>query len=291
MAVTSTSRGRRRAAAAGAGSAGAADAAGDRPTRRSGRGAGVRGRADVRRGPGADRGGAARSGRARAGGWRRSSAEDELVAAAAVDPRPAPGAAARSGCSGRSSRCGRTWNRTAATSSCSGSTRAWPGSGCEGSCSDCAASAVTLELAIKQALEAGCARPRRARGRGRRVPPPPRRCLRRRRRPTAGAPASASTPTGVERSAARPGQAAASADGRPVVGALVVANVERHAARLPRHAARTAAERCTAASCGDGALALPAAAQRTFFLPRAGRSMDDERLQLEPVPLLRDRAT
>ena len=33
-------------------------------------------------------------------------------------------------------------------------------------------------------------------------------------------------------------------------------------------------------------LTCPACARR-FFLPRAGRSLDDERLQLEPVPLLR----
>ncbi len=36
-----------------------------------------------------------------------------------------------------------------------------------------------------------------------------------------------------------------------------------------------------------GTLACPRCA-RTFFLPSAGRSMDDERLQLDPVPLLRE---
>jgi nitrite reductase/ring-hydroxylating ferredoxin subunit len=54
-------------------------------------------------------------------------------------------------------------------------------------------------------------------------------------------------------------------------------------------------DRCT--GCGAplhdgtleaGALRCPACS-RSFFLPRAGRSMDDERLQLEPVPLLRER--
>jgi nitrite reductase/ring-hydroxylating ferredoxin subunit len=53
-------------------------------------------------------------------------------------------------------------------------------------------------------------------------------------------------------------------------------------------------DRC--ASCGGplhdgllmaGALSCPECA-RSFFLPRAGRSMDDERVQLEPVPLLRE---
>ena len=53
-------------------------------------------------------------------------------------------------------------------------------------------------------------------------------------------------------------------------------------------------DRC--AACGGtlhdgelagGALACPHCG-RSFFLPRAGRSMDEERLQLEPVPLLRE---
>lgn len=35
----------------------------------------------------------------------------------------------------------------------------------------------------------------------------------------------------------------------------------------------------------DGVLSCPACARR-FFLPRAGRSLDDQWLQLEPVPLL-----
>ena len=36
-----------------------------------------------------------------------------------------------------------------------------------------------------------------------------------------------------------------------------------------------------------GALECPACGRR-YFLPQAGRSMDDERLQLEPIPLLRE---
>jgi nitrite reductase/ring-hydroxylating ferredoxin subunit len=35
----------------------------------------------------------------------------------------------------------------------------------------------------------------------------------------------------------------------------------------------------------DGVLACPAC-ERRFYLPRAGRSIDEERLLLEPVPLL-----
>ena len=37
----------------------------------------------------------------------------------------------------------------------------------------------------------------------------------------------------------------------------------------------------------EGALRCPQC-ERSYFLPRAGRSMDDDRLQLEPVPLLRE---
>jgi Fe-S cluster biogenesis protein NfuA/nitrite reductase/ring-hydroxylating ferredoxin subunit len=56
------------------------------------------------------------------------------------------------------------------------------------------------------------------------------------------------------------------------------------------------AYRNTCVSCGgrldggrlvQGALTCPGCG-RSFFLPRAGRSLDDEKLQLEPVPLLRE---
>ncbi len=67
---------------------------------------------------------------------------------------------------------------------------------------------------------------------------------------------------------------------------LVVANVE----------GSLLAYRDRCASCGAslhgglllaGALSCPQCA-RSFFLPSAGRSMDDDRIQLEPVPLLRE---
>ena len=67
---------------------------------------------------------------------------------------------------------------------------------------------------------------------------------------------------------------------------LVVANVE----------GTLLAYRDQCAACGGplhggqlsaGALACPQCA-RSFFLPRAGRSMDDDGFQLEPVPLLRE---
>jgi Fe-S cluster biogenesis protein NfuA/nitrite reductase/ring-hydroxylating ferredoxin subunit len=67
---------------------------------------------------------------------------------------------------------------------------------------------------------------------------------------------------------------------------LVIANVD----------GTLLAYRDTCASCGgalhdgalvSGALGCPSCG-RSFFLPQAGRSMDDEHLQLQPVPLLRE---
>ncbi len=149
----------------------------------------------------------------------------------------------------------------------------------EGSCSDCSASAVTLELAIKQALEAGGSRSGRAGGRGHRSPARsrcPSRCPQRRRARVG------------RRRPPRP-----AADGKLVVSAevagaeLVVANV----------GGTLLAYRDCCAACGgalhagelvDGALHCPHCS-RMYFLPRAGRSMDADHLQLDPVPLLRDR--
>jgi Fe-S cluster biogenesis protein NfuA len=68
--------------------------------------------------------------------------------------------------------------------------------------------------------------------------------------------------------------------------ALVIANVD---GTLLAYA--NACASCGSALDGgalvDGALACPGCG-RTFILPRAGRSADDERLQLQPVPLLRE---
>ena len=152
----------------------------------------------------------------------------------------------------------------------------------EGSCSDCSASAVTLELAIKQALEQAAPdldglevegvleeRPN-----GGEMHPP---------EPAGPAPAWVDMeqldmlPTG-QLVAAQVGGAE-----------LVVANVE----------GTLLAYRDSCAGCGgalhsgalvEGALQCPHCS-RSFFLPRAGRSMDEDRLQLEPVPLLREHGT
>jgi Fe-S cluster biogenesis protein NfuA/nitrite reductase/ring-hydroxylating ferredoxin subunit len=161
-----------------------------------------------------------------------------------------------------------------------------------GSCSDCAASAVTLELAIKQALEEAApdldglevlgVAPQTAGG--------------------PGLPMVTSAPSGMELPMVMAGPApqpswvevqsiSGLADGAlaavSVAGSdLVVANVD----------GTLLAYRDRCASCGAplhegllsaGALACPQC-ERSFFLPRAGRSLDDAQLQLEPVPLLRD---
>jgi Fe-S cluster biogenesis protein NfuA/nitrite reductase/ring-hydroxylating ferredoxin subunit len=169
----------------------------------------------------------------------------------------------------------------------------------KGSCSDCSASSVTLELAIKQALEEAAPDLEGLEVEGVTVQ-------------TAGGPGlpmvtgtAPAAPSGLElpvvMSAPTIQPAAPSWFEVPSVGELadgsmaavkvggsdlLVANVE----------GTLLAYRDTCANCGaalhdgrlsSGALACPSC-QRSFFLPRAGRSMDDEQIQLEPVPLLRE---
>ena len=84
--------------------------------------------------------------RERAGRRRRRRQPD-------ADPRPLPGRRSSSGWWRRSTACGPTWSRTAATSSCSASSDGVARIRLEGSCDGCPASSATLELAIKQALD------------------------------------------------------------------------------------------------------------------------------------------
>jgi Fe-S cluster biogenesis protein NfuA/nitrite reductase/ring-hydroxylating ferredoxin subunit len=161
-----------------------------------------------------------------------------------------------------------------------------------GSCSDCSASAVTLELAIKQALEEAAPDLEGLEVLG--VAP--------RTAGESGLPMVTSASAGLELPVVMAGPApqpswvevhsiSGLADGAlaavSVAGSdLVVANVD----------GTLLAYRDRCAHCGapvhggllsGGALACPEC-ERSFFLPRAGRSLDDEQLQLEPVPLLRD---
>jgi len=152
-----------------------------------------------------------------------------------------------------------------------------------GSCSDCAASAVTLELAIKQALEEAAPDLERLEVFG-------------------GSGGGTGPPTATELPVVMAGPApqpswmevqsvAGLADGAvtavSVAGTdLVVANVD----------GTLLAYRDRCAGCGGplhagglagGTLACPGCGH-SFYLPRAGHSLDDEHVQLEPVPLLRD---
>lgn len=171
-----------------------------------------------------------------------------------------------------------------------------------GSCSDCSASTVTLELAIKQALEeaapdleglevegvapqmTGLSLPM-AQGNGGQTEPSgyelPMVIAGDGSEPVAPAwfdvPATAQPAPGT-------------VVGTEIAGAqLVIANVQGSLLAF-----RDACAECGGALAGgelsDGALRCPACA-RAFFLPRAGRSLDGDGLQLEPVPLLNDHGT
>lgn len=139
----------------------------------------------------------------------------------------------------------------------------------QGSCSDCSASSITLELAIKQALEDAAPDLEGLEVEGINAEP-------------TGSPDSTWIDVESVAELADGSLAAVNVVGRD----LVVANVDG--------ALLAYRDRC--ASCGAslhdglllaGALSCPECA-RSFFLPRAGRSMDDDRMQLEPVPLLRE---
>jgi Fe-S cluster biogenesis protein NfuA/nitrite reductase/ring-hydroxylating ferredoxin subunit len=177
----------------------------------------------------------------------------------------------------------------------------------QGSCSDCRASSVTLELAIKQALEEAAPDLWGLEVEGINEDP------------TTGMPlpmAEPAAPTGFELPVINIGNGDAGARGAPTDAApprppswydvaavaglgvaqmkatevegspLVIANVD--GTLLAYH------NRC--ADCGgglergelsDGALSCPSCG-RSYFLPRAGRSLDGDDLQLEPVPLLQE---
>jgi Fe-S cluster biogenesis protein NfuA/nitrite reductase/ring-hydroxylating ferredoxin subunit len=149
----------------------------------------------------------------------------------------------------------------------------------QGSCRSCSASSSTLELAVRQALEEAAPDLEgmdvegvdESGGAGTALP-------------MAAAPGPATSWFAVDGIGALAAEQLAGAE---VAGTrLVIANVE----------GTLLAYRDTCASCGGpldrgelsaGALTCPACG-RSFFLPRAGRSLDDERLQLDPVPLLRE---
>jgi Fe-S cluster biogenesis protein NfuA/nitrite reductase/ring-hydroxylating ferredoxin subunit len=156
----------------------------------------------------------------------------------------------------------------------------------EGSCEGCPASASTLELAIKQALDEAA---------------PDLEGLM-----VEGVVAAAADPAGPG-SLELPviGVAPGSAEGRPswfdldgvegladgeLSGAevhgveIVVARVERSLLAF-RDRCPDCDHSLLGGELGEGLLSCPSCS-RAYFLPRAGRSLDDDRLQLAPVPLL-----
>ena len=145
----------------------------------------------------------------------------------------------------------------------------------EGSCKSCRASSSTLELAVRQALESAAPDLEGMDVEGVAEEPPP----------ISGMPLPLVEAKPGWHSLAIPAPemlAATHVDGV----ALVVANVD----------GTLLAYRNSCAECGGtldggalvgGALSCPGCGRR-FSLPQAGRSMDDERLQLQPVPLLHE---
>ena len=168
-----------------------------------------------------------------------------------------------------------------------------------GSCSDCAASSVTLELAIKQALEDAApdliglevegVAPQTMGGTG--LP-----------MVTGSAPPGGREPSGMELPVivspppSPPSWFEVSSVGALTDGSLAAVAVGGRELVIANVEGTLLAYRDVCAGCGSplhdgslsaGTLACPSC-RRSFFLPRAGRSLDDERIQLEPVPLLRE---
>jgi Fe-S cluster biogenesis protein NfuA/nitrite reductase/ring-hydroxylating ferredoxin subunit len=168
-----------------------------------------------------------------------------------------------------------------------------------GSCSDCSASSVTLELAIKQALEEAAPDLEGLEVEGVAIQ-------------TAGGPGlpmvtgtAPVNPAGMELPVVissptiappAPSWFEVTSMGELADGSIAAVNVAGSKLVVANVEGTLLAYRDVCANCGgalhdgrlsSGALACPSC-ERSFFLPRAGRSMDDDQLQLEPVPLLRE---
>ncbi len=157
----------------------------------------------------------------------------------------------------------------------------------EGSCDGCPASSSTLELAIKSALDEAAPDLEGLVVEG--AAPPP--------QPATPGPGSMELPVVQVAPAADPRPPSwfdlAAADGL-AEGELTTAEVNGVELIVAQVEGNALAFRDRCAGCGgalgeaelsEGTLVCPAC-ERRFFLPRAGRSLDDERLLLEPVPLL-----
>jgi Fe-S cluster biogenesis protein NfuA/nitrite reductase/ring-hydroxylating ferredoxin subunit len=154
----------------------------------------------------------------------------------------------------------------------------------QGSCSDCSASSVTLELAIKQALEDAAPDLEGLEVDG--VAP---------QMPGLALPMANGGPAELP-VVMSPAWFEVDAGGELASGSLAAVTVAGSELLIANVDGTLLAYRDACAECGgalhagvlaEGALRCPQC-ERSYFLPRAGRSMDDERLQLEPVPLLRE---
>lgn len=168
-----------------------------------------------------------------------------------------------------------------------------------GSCSDCSASSVTLELAIKQALEEAApdllglqvegVAPQSLNGTG--LP-----MVTGAPAPNGTAPIGMELPVIISPPPAPPSWFEVDSVAELRDGALTAVAVAGRELLVANVDGTLLAYGNACAGCGSalhegalqgGALSCPAC-RRSFFLPRAGRSMDDDQLQLEPVPLLRE---
>jgi Fe-S cluster biogenesis protein NfuA len=161
----------------------------------------------------------------------------------------------------------------------------------EGSCEGCPASASTLELAIKQALDEAAPDLEGLVVEGASNGAAP-------AEPGAGAlelPVVSVAPGAVSASPSwfdldsGAGVAEGQLTADEVGGvALVIARVDGSLLAF-RDACAGCGSSLAAGGLSDGVLRCPSCG-RGYFLPRAGRSLDDDHLQLEPVPLLDDAA-
>lgn len=164
----------------------------------------------------------------------------------------------------------------------------------QGSCSDCSASSVTLELAIKQALEEAAPDLEGLEVEG--VAP--------QTMGASGLPMVTGTaPSGLELPVVMSGPAPpppswfeVESVGQLGDGSIVAVEVAGNGLVIANVDGTLLAYRDSCGGCGEplregtlqaGALACPSC-RRSFFLPRAGRSLDADNFQLDPVPLLRE---
>jgi len=162
----------------------------------------------------------------------------------------------------------------------------------QGSCSDCSASSVTLELAIKQALEEAAPDLEGLEVEG--VAPQATGLALPMSDPDQ--PSGLELPIVMSPAPAAPSWFEVDSVDELAEGSIVATSVAGSDLVIANVDGSMLAYRDACAGCGgplhdgelvEGALAC-AHCERSFFLPRAGRSMDAERIQLEPVPLLRE---